>query len=205
VTAKRRLFQVKRLVATFFGLPEISNNVGRFQSDPHISSMPASDHNYSFKLPLARERDAHSLGRRSTARHFRYRAVPRANRIWPSLNIPSPSATSSTTALRVFGPWPLYSREEIVQAVHRLLFTEEAVVPGDKRPLFTCSECGDLGCAAVTFFLVRYGESTVGKDFELENNYEENIRREECKHIGPCTFNSKQYESALLETVDKLK
>lgn len=98
-----------------------------------------------------------------------------------------------------------YSREETVQAVHRLLFTGEAVVPGDKRPLFTCSECGDIGCGAVTFFLVRHGESTVGKDFEFENNYEENIRLEEYKYIGPYTFNWKQYESALLETVDKLK
>src|ERR1700693_1606177 len=40
---------------------------------------PISDHDYSFKLPLARERDAHSSGRRSTSRPVRFRAVPRAN------------------------------------------------------------------------------------------------------------------------------
>src|ERR1700732_2489890 len=40
---------------------------------------PISDHDYSFKLPLARERDAHSCGRRSTSRPVRFRAVPRAN------------------------------------------------------------------------------------------------------------------------------
>jgi len=40
---------------------------------------PISDHDYSFKLPLARERDAHSSGRRTTSHHVRYRAVPRAN------------------------------------------------------------------------------------------------------------------------------
>src|SRR5271167_3670000 len=47
---------------------------------------PISDHDYSFKLPLARERDAHSSARRSRARHVRYRAVPRTNRI------PAPSS-----------------------------------------------------------------------------------------------------------------
>src|SRR6266853_648703 len=38
------------------------------------------DHDYYCKLPLARERDDHSLGRRSSSRDAWYRAVPRANR-----------------------------------------------------------------------------------------------------------------------------
>ena len=58
-----------------------------------------------------------------------------------------------------------YSREETVQAVNRLPLTEKSVVPGDRRPLFICSECGDIGCGAVTAFLVREGESIVWKDF----------------------------------------
>jgi hypothetical protein len=58
---------------------------------------PISDHDYSFKLPLAKERDAHSLGRRSSS-PVRYRAVPRANRTSPTLHTPNRSATSSTTA-----------------------------------------------------------------------------------------------------------
>jgi hypothetical protein len=82
---------------------------------------------------------------------------------------------------------------------------EKAVIPGDRRTLFICSECGDIGCGAVTAFLVREGESIVWKDFGFENNYEENIRLEEYKHIGPYTFNWKQYESALLQAVDNLK
>jgi hypothetical protein len=98
-----------------------------------------------------------------------------------------------------------YSREETIQAVNRLLLAEKAVIPGDRRTLFICSECGDIGCGAVTAFLVREGESIVWKDFGFENNYEENIRLEEYKHIGPYTFNWKQYESALLQAVDNLK
>ena len=98
-----------------------------------------------------------------------------------------------------------YSREETVQAVNRLLLIEKAVIPGDRRPLFICSECGDIGCGAVTAFLIRDGESIVWKDFGFENNYEENIRLEEYKHIGPYTFNWKQYESVFLQAVDNVK
>jgi hypothetical protein len=61
------------------------------------------DHDYYFKLPLEREWDAHSLGRRSIARHARYRAVPRSNRIRPTANTANRSATiqySRTASLR---------------------------------------------------------------------------------------------------------
>ena len=55
---------------------------------------------------LCRERDAQSLGRRSTSRHFRYRAAPRTNRILPTLNSHSHSATSSTTEPPTAVPGP---------------------------------------------------------------------------------------------------
>ena len=46
---------------------------------------------------LCRERDAHSSARRTTSRHLRYRAVPRAIRTLNRANIHDHSATSSTT------------------------------------------------------------------------------------------------------------
>src|SRR4029077_14248302 len=46
---------------------------------------------------LCRERDAQSLGRRSTSRHFRVRAVPRTNRTLTMVNTHNHSATSNTT------------------------------------------------------------------------------------------------------------
>src|SRR6266481_6986116 len=46
---------------------------------------------------LCRERDAQSCARRSTSRHLRYRAVPRANRILKTANSHDHPATSSTT------------------------------------------------------------------------------------------------------------
>jgi hypothetical protein len=98
-----------------------------------------------------------------------------------------------------------YSHEETVKAVNRLLLKEKAVIPGDRRSLFICSECGDIGCGAVTAFLVSDGESIIWKDFGYENNYEVNLRLGEYKQIGPYTFDWKQYESALLQAIDDLK
>lgn len=98
-----------------------------------------------------------------------------------------------------------YRREETVKAVNRLLLTEKAVIPGDRRSLFICSECGDIGCGAITAFVGREGQSVVWKDFGFENDYEEDIRLDKYKHIGPYTFDRKEYESALLRAVDNLK
>jgi hypothetical protein len=98
-----------------------------------------------------------------------------------------------------------YPREEIVKALNRLLLTERAVIPSDRRSLFICSECGDIGCGAVTASVIREGQSVVWKEFGFENNYEANIRLDNYKHIGPFTFNWKEYESTLLAAIDNLK
>lgn len=98
-----------------------------------------------------------------------------------------------------------YASEETIRAVNQLLLTERAVIPGDRRSLFICSECGGIGCGAVTASIVRKGQSIVWKDLGFENNYEENIRLDEYKRIGPYTFEWKQYESALLQAIGNLK
>jgi|SRR5579871_2152115 len=98
-----------------------------------------------------------------------------------------------------------YAREETIKAVNRLLLTEKAAIPGDRRELFICSECGDIGCGAVTVIVVRDGQSIVWKDFGFQNNYEENLRLDEYKHIGPYSFDWNVYESALLLAIDNLR
>jgi hypothetical protein len=57
---------------------------GGSTSTEHISLL--LDIRMGIPLPHGRERDAHSSARRSSSRHVRYRAVPRANRI------PAPSS-----------------------------------------------------------------------------------------------------------------
>jgi hypothetical protein len=96
-----------------------------------------------------------------------------------------------------------FSRDETIAAVNRLLLTEKAIIPRDRRALFICSECGDIGCGAVTAFVVRDGQSVVWRDFGYENDYEENMRLDEYKQVGPYMFDWKEYESVLLQAIDE--
>jgi len=64
------------------------------------------DHDYFFKLPCYRERDAQSQWRWSTAHHASTRAVPRANRTRTTANTHIHSATSNTSELPTDVPWP---------------------------------------------------------------------------------------------------
>src|SRR5215470_15806861 len=65
-----------------------------------------------------------------------------------------------------------YQREETIKAANRLLLLEKAILPADRRSLFICSECGDIGCGAITALVVREGPSIVWRDFGYENDYE---------------------------------
>jgi len=49
------------------------------QSDPCISSVTTSDHDYYFELLREEERDTHSITRCSTSHHRLVRAFPRVN------------------------------------------------------------------------------------------------------------------------------
>jgi hypothetical protein len=77
-----------------------------------------------------------------------------------------------------------YAREETIKAANRLLLTETADLSADRSSSFICSECGDIGCGAITALVVRDGHSIVWKTFGYENNYEENILLDDYKQIG---------------------
>jgi hypothetical protein len=99
-----------------------------------------------------------------------------------------------------------YAREETIKAANRLLLTENAGLPADRRSLFICSECGDIGCVAITALVARDGHSIVWKAFGYENNYEKkNILLDDYKQIGPFTFDLEHYERTLLQANESLK
>ena len=98
-----------------------------------------------------------------------------------------------------------YAREETIKAANRLLLTENAVIPNDRRSLFICSECGDIGCGAVTALVIREGPSIVWKNLGYENNYEENVLFDDYRQIGPYTFDFALYERALRQAIESLE
>jgi hypothetical protein len=97
-----------------------------------------------------------------------------------------------------------YAREETIKAANRLLLTESAVIPKHRRSLFICSECGDIGCGALTALVIRDGSSIVWKDFGYENNYEENVLFDDYRQIGPYTFDFAHYERAIHQAIASL-
>jgi len=97
-----------------------------------------------------------------------------------------------------------YAREETIKAANRLLLTEKAVIPNDRRSLFICSECGDFGCGAVTALVIREDSSIVWKDFGYENSYEDNVLLDDYRQIGPYSFDFAHYERALRQAIESL-
>jgi hypothetical protein len=78
----KRVFSLPSFVVSLIGPGQV-----RFVRNLAVGSVRPNhlfdlnfDHDWFFELPLTRERDALSSGRRFTPRHVRYRAVPRTNR-----------------------------------------------------------------------------------------------------------------------------
>lgn len=98
-----------------------------------------------------------------------------------------------------------YPADGIAKAVARLLLKERADMPNDRRSLFVCSECGDLGCGAITVVVDKQGDTITWKTFGYENTYEEKIGLDDYRRVGPFTFNAAAYERTLLEAMGHLK
>lgn len=98
-----------------------------------------------------------------------------------------------------------FSAKETEKAVQRLLLRENAILPDDRRSLFLCSECGDLGCGTITVRVEeRYG-TMVWKSFGYENNYENRVELDGYSSVGPFTFEAEKYEQILLEGMNNLR
>lgn len=98
-----------------------------------------------------------------------------------------------------------FSEAETSKALGVLLLDSESELPDDRRLLFVCAECGDLGCGAITVSVQRKNEKVVWSDFGYENDYEVGVRREGYTDVGPFEFEFSQYRSCLLNALATLK
>jgi hypothetical protein len=95
-----------------------------------------------------------------------------------------------------------FPADQTAKAVNRLLSSEKAALPDDRRSLFVCSECGDLGCGTITARVEKQGEAITWKDFGYENDYEDKVKFDEYSIVGPFRFQSTSYEQILLKGLD---
>jgi hypothetical protein len=91
------------------------------------------------------------------------------------------------------------------RSVRRLLREEAADYPDDRRSLLVCSECGDIGCGAVSIVVSLSNKTVLWQDFGYQNNYEPEIHGEHLKGMGPFEFDLEDYKSKLLRALEMLK
>jgi hypothetical protein len=87
--------------------------------------------------------------------------------------------------------------EENTKAVRRLLLEEPPDFPNNRRSLYVCPECGDLGCGAVSAAIEQIGDKIIWRDFGYQNNYEDEVIFGEYKNINPIAFNKAEYEKII--------
>ncbi len=92
--------------------------------------------------------------------------------------------------------------EETHKALNRLLLTEQADFPNNRRSLYVCGECGGFDCGAVSIIIEEQQEAITWHSFGHERSWEENL--EEFEDIGPFVFNKAQYVVALEAAVKTL-
>src|SRR5690606_13449530 len=58
--------------------------------------------------------------------------------------------------------------------------------------IYGCSECGDIGCGAITAEIIDDGDKIIWKDFGYENDYS-GFDLEDYRNISPFVFDKKKY------------
>ena len=86
---------------------------------------------------------------------------------------------------------------ENAKAVRTLLLEEPADLPDNRRSLYVCPECGDIGCGVVSLVIERVDKQIIWRDFGYENNYDAVVHFEGFEEIGPFAFNADEYEKVI--------
>ena len=87
--------------------------------------------------------------------------------------------------------------DENAKAVRRLLLEEPADFPNNRRSLYVCPECGDLGCGAVSIVIEAAGSRIIWRDFGFENNYKDEVVSSWYAGVGALVFNKTEYEAVI--------
>jgi hypothetical protein len=83
------------------------------------------------------------------------------------------------------------------KAINRFLLEEDADFPNNRRSIYVCAECGDLGCGAVSAVIEEKGNQIIWHDFGYENNYEDDVDLDNYRDIGPFAFDRDDYRHTI--------
>jgi len=79
--------------------------------------------------------------------------------------------------------------------VRCLLLKEPADFTNNRRSLYVCPECGDLGCGAVSIVIEQTGNQIIWRNFAFEYSYSDDLT--EYQNLGPFIFDKADYEKVL--------
>jgi hypothetical protein len=92
-----------------------------------------------------------------------------------------------------------------VESAKRLMLMQPADFANNRRSLFICAECGELGCGAVSITVERSNDGFVWRDFGYENDWEDKVLTEAYSDLGPFIFSPDEYVSALNDVVRQIQ
>ncbi|MER5963810.1 hypothetical protein [Streptomyces sp. NPDC002057] len=85
--------------------------------------------------------------------------------------------------------------------VERLLGEGHGAGDG-RRVIYSCPDCDDPGCGAVTAHVGRDGDDVVWRDFAWQTGPTADLAREGYPGVGPYRFHGAAYRSVLLRLLD---
>lgn len=97
----------------------------------------------------------------------------------------------------LISPLGWFVAEENTKSVRRLLLEEPADFPNNRRSLYVCPECGDLGCGAVSAVVEQVEDKIIWRDFGYQNNYLDEIIFDDYESINTIVFDKVEYENAI--------
>jgi hypothetical protein len=79
-------------------------------------------------------------------------------------------------------------------SLKQLLLREAAELGTERRLIYVCPECADIGCGAYGCKIIKSGSTYIWSDFAYENGYEEPSPIED---LGPFEFSADNYETVV--------
>jgi hypothetical protein len=96
------------------------------------------------------------------------------------------------------------ARPFAVNAARRLLGELEGDAPGERVTVYSCAECGDLGCGAVTVRITVENDTVAWRDWGWQTNYDEEVSSEDLADLGDMEFHRREYEAVLADALTRL-
>jgi hypothetical protein len=103
--------------------------------------------------------------------------------------------------------WLAPEQHEVV--LSELLLLRPTALAENRRELYVCPECGDIGCGSITAVVTRQGDRVIWSDFAHYVDHSEDgahtVGRSPFAHIGPFAFDAGAYAATFAAGREMLK